>query len=104
MPDREQARAFLERQALDDRQRAEQFRTVAEGTRNPEARRALLRLATEADKMAARIEARVAALRRGRAMGIETDASRPRASDRRDRAAPPEQAGKAAQDSRTRDA
>ncbi len=62
MPDREKARSFLEQQALDYRARAEQFRVVAEGTLNPKAKRVMLALAAEADRMAVRVEARVKAL------------------------------------------
>jgi hypothetical protein len=54
----------LERQALDYRDRAEGFRTVAEGTRSAAARQALLNLAQTADEMAGRIEAQVHTLKR----------------------------------------
>ncbi len=62
MPDTEDARALLERQAIEYRARAEDFRTVCEGTRSPTARRALLALAATADEMAAKIEAQARAL------------------------------------------
>jgi hypothetical protein len=62
MPDMDTAQKVLERQALDQRNRAEELRTVAENTRNAAARRVLLDLAREADQMAARIEAGLKAL------------------------------------------
>jgi hypothetical protein len=62
VPDAEEARRLLQRQALDYRQRAEQFRTVGENTRSAAARRALLDLAVAADKMATEIEQSIKAL------------------------------------------
>ncbi len=64
MPDRAKTRAWLERQALDHRERAEEFRTVGENTINRAAREALLKLAGDYDALAAQIEDRAAALGR----------------------------------------
>ncbi len=49
--------ARLQRRALQHRARAERFRVIAEGNRNQAARRALLALATDGDRIAHRIEA-----------------------------------------------
>ncbi len=63
MPDTEKARSVLEQQALDYRARAEQLRTVGETLGSQNARRILLDLASEADRMATKIEAQITALR-----------------------------------------
>jgi hypothetical protein len=56
MSDPTPARSVLEQQALDYRNRAEEFRTICETTRNPEVRRTLRAMADSADSMAAAIE------------------------------------------------
>ena len=60
-PHTENGRSHLEQQALDFRQRAEQFRMFGELARSPAARSALRDLADTADQMAAKIEALVLA-------------------------------------------
>ena len=62
MPDRDQARGYLERLALDLRAKAEQYRTHAEGIRNKAAKDTLLGLAADSDRMAANAEDRAKAL------------------------------------------
>ena len=59
MPEVEKTRSLQEQQALDYRNRAEELRTVGEGTKSPGARRILLDLADDADKMASAIEQRI---------------------------------------------
>ena len=61
MPETARARSSLEQQALDYRNRAEQLRVVGEGTKRPGARRILLELADDADRLAAGIEERLKA-------------------------------------------
>jgi hypothetical protein len=62
MPDTVATRRFLERQALDWRDRAEEFRTVGENTRSPQARQILLELARNWDDMAGKLETRLKTL------------------------------------------
>jgi hypothetical protein len=62
MPANAQERTLLERQALDLRNKAEQFRSSAEGLRNLAARDALLKIAAEADRLAGTIEAQAKGL------------------------------------------
>lgn len=62
MPDRIEARAYLERLALDLRDKAEEYRARAEGVRNQAAKEALLVLASDTDRMAAATEERAKAL------------------------------------------
>ena len=62
MPDTESTRTYLERQALDWRARAEEFRTVGENTRSAKARRILLDLAKTWDEMASQLEERLKTL------------------------------------------
>lgn len=69
MPDIAEARSILDRQALDMREKAEEFRTAAEGLRNRVARDALLRLADTWDEMAANTETNARALAAAAASG-----------------------------------
>ncbi|MBV8169303.1 MAG: hypothetical protein JO021_21090 [Alphaproteobacteria bacterium] len=64
MPDRDKAWPLLERQALDLRERAELFRTAAEGLKSRTARDALLELAQQTDRLAATVEAQIRVLRK----------------------------------------
>ena len=61
MPETVKFRSLLEQQALDYRHRAEELRVVGEGTKRPGARRILLELADDADRLAAGIERRLTA-------------------------------------------
>ena len=79
MPERDTARALLARQALDLRDKAEQYRSAAEGTRNHVAKDALLNLARDSDRMAATIEAQVTGLARGLGPVSAAAPTRPRA-------------------------
>jgi hypothetical protein len=56
MPDSEETRSQLRQQALEYRNRAEEFRTVGEAARSVETRRILRDLADKADDMAATLE------------------------------------------------
>lgn len=53
---------ILQRQALDYRNKAEELRTTGETMRSDEARRILLALAADADRMAESVEIRLMAL------------------------------------------
>jgi hypothetical protein len=64
MPDHDTVRSLLERQALDMREKAEEFRTAAEGLGHRPARSVLLRLADTWDQRAAMTEANAKALAR----------------------------------------
>lgn len=69
MPDLAEARAYLERLALDLRAKAEEYRARAEGIRNRAAKETLLGLAADTDRLAADAE------RRAKVLGDEPTAA-----------------------------
>jgi hypothetical protein len=84
MPDREQARSFLEQQALDARERAERFRTVSEGSRSLEAKRILADIAEAADQFAARLERQIQRMKAQSAHGASDGGPAPWSVDDQD--------------------
>lgn len=62
MPDSAEAKVYLERLALDLRNKAETYRMHAEGIRNRAARETLLALAADTDRMATSAEERARTL------------------------------------------